>query len=201
MQRRYWHLPLAVAGWLGTQLGRNMPTWLLPSTTIVLALLGVLVAVSLPEAPNMLTTEMEERYFAWASKSPDSYERISELKQFASRYGNRFTVLSTHPAAHVMVQAEPTFASDWPQNAEVHAQVLLPTLQTLLDNQVAYVFLQKDKLHRLDDPSRYGLLLGAYVQDQWEPVTEGKYFVVYRNPKVSDLLNPGLASAAHQVKR
>ena len=191
--------PLAVGGWLGVQrwgLGKA-PPWLLPATTVGLALIwGLCQLYPYREAPRY--TEYREGGEVFPALSglqigAESYERLSELKQFARRYGDRFTVLSAYPAAHLMLQADPAFASDWAQNAEVHANVLLPTLQTLLDNQVAYVFLQKDKLDRLDDRSRYGLLLGAYVQETWDPVTEGKYFVIYRNPKLTERMNPGLA--------
>jgi hypothetical protein len=191
--------PLAVAGRIGAAnwgLGQG-PRWLWPATALALALIwGLCSLYPYREAPRYQAYQAGDKLFpalTGLQLGPQNYARLAELKRFASRYGTRFTVLPAYPAAHLLTQQDPPFASDWAQNAEVNAALLLPTLQTILDTKVAYVFLQIDKLDRLEDRDRYGLLLGAYVRDEWELVEEGRFLQVYRNPRVSQFQRPGLA--------
>ena len=197
--------PLVLGGWIGWQLwgdGNGFPQWTLAAITLGLALCwGLSSLYPYREAPRFSKYQSGGELFPALSGiqlGKESYERLAELETLAGKYGDRFTVLPTYPAAHLMLENNPPFASDWPQNGEINAKLLLPSLQTVLDFQVAYVFLQKNRMNRLEDTGRYGLLLGKEVVETWELIEEGIHLNVYRNPKLSEQDQPGLAWREHR---
>jgi hypothetical protein len=111
------------------------------------------------------------------------FGQLTELDSLIRLNGSLFTVMPGFPSIHFLNHSQNPFLSDWPHNAETDFARQKDRILMQLSERTEWVYLDKSKLHRLESVSRYGCGTALFVSENWEKVSEGKYFEVYRNPE------------------
>jgi len=110
------------------------------------------------------------------------HEKLLELKTLEQSYGQDFTVLPGFPSAHYLTKNTNPFPGDWAHNAEILYDKNKEELLNDLKAKVRYVFLENNKLERIQESGHYGSKISVFVGENWQKIEIGTHFTVYQNP-------------------
>ncbi len=107
------------------------------------------------------------------------YMKLAELNDLYHKYGDTYTVLPSLPSAHLFTQSQNPFPVDWAHNAEMqYADHKDGLFQSVLE-EIDVIFIEKDKLDRIEEDGKYGSMISSYVRQYGTLIEELAFFEVY----------------------
>ncbi len=116
----------------------------------------------------------------------ETFEKYTELKSLAGKYGNNFKTLPGIPFSNYLTDTKSPIRLDWPMEREINNHT--DSIIQQLNSSDCYAFVESDQF----TPAKsilYGWGSTSYVVDNWKMIEETNYFRVYHMEDSAEVKN------------